>query len=164
MYGTHSPNMRYRLPQIIHTANAAIITIWAINIHLLAIYFYNLAYISQCWTFGSSQGKWINRIIYACALSCTSKLQPFPKGDDFTHWDRVTYRCVGRQTITGSDNGLSPGRPHAIIWTFAGILLIWPLGTNFSEKLIEILIFSFTKMRLKVSSAKWRPFCIGLKC
>ena len=33
------------------------------------------------------------------------------------------------------------------------------LGTNFSEILIEILTFSFKKMRLKVSSAKWRPFC-----
>ena len=28
--------------------------------------------------------------------------------------------------------------------------------------LIEILTFSFIKMRLKVSSAKWRPFCLGL--
>ena len=37
-----------------------------------------------------------------------------------------------------------------------------PLGANFSENLIEILTFSFTKMRLKVSSAKWRPFCLGL--
>ena len=58
--------------------------------------------------------------------------------------------------------GLSPGRRQAIIWTNAGILLIGPLGTNFSEVLIEIHIFSFKKMRLKVSSAKWRPFCFGL--
>ena len=36
------------------------------------------------------------------------------------------------------------------------------LGTNFSEILIEIITFSFTKMRLKVSSAKRRPFCLGL--
>ena len=41
-------------------------------------------------------------------------------------------------TIIGSDNGLSPGRPQAIIWTNDGILLIAPLGTNFSELLIEI--------------------------
>ena len=39
---------------------------------------------------------------------------------------------------------------------YAGI--IGPLGTNFSEILIEILTFSFNKMRLKMSSAKWRPF------
>ena len=79
-----------------------------------------------------------------------------------THWGRVTHICVGRLTIIGSDNGLSPGRCQAIIWTIAGILLIWPLGTNFSEILIGILTFSFKKMRLKVSSAKRRPFCFGL--
>ena len=74
----------------------------------------------------------------------------------------MTHICVRRLTITGSDNGLSPGRRQAIIWTNAGILLIGPLGTNFSENSLEILTFSFTKMRLKVSSAKWRPFCLGL--
>ena len=79
-----------------------------------------------------------------------------------THWGRVTHICVSRLTVTGSDNGFSPGRRQAIIWTNAGMLLIEPLGTNFSENLIEILTFSFTKMRLKVSSAKWRPFCLGL--
>ena len=74
----------------------------------------------------------------------------------------MTHICVNRLTITGSDNGLSPGWRQAIIGTNAGILLIGPLGTNFSENSIEILTFSFTKMRLKVSSAKWRPFCLGL--
>ena len=79
-----------------------------------------------------------------------------------THWGRVTHICVSKLTIIGSDNGLSPGRRQAIIWTNAGILLIRPLRTNFNEMLVEILTFSFTKMRLKVSSAKWRPFCLGL--
>ena len=55
-----------------------------------------------------------------------------------------------------------PGRRQAIIRANAGILLIRPLGTNFNEFLVEILIFSFTEIRLKVSSAKWRPFCLGL--
>ena len=72
------------------------------------------------------------------------------------------YICVGKLTIIGSDNGLSPERRQAIIWTNAGILLIGPLGTNFSEILIEIQTFSLKKMRLKVSSAKRRPFCLGL--
>ena len=79
-----------------------------------------------------------------------------------THWGRVTQICVGKLIIIGSDNGLSPGRRQAIIWTNAGILLIGSLGTNFSEISIKMLTFSFTKMRLKVSSAKWRPFCLGL--
>ena len=48
----------------------------------------------------------------------------------------------------GSDNGWR----QAIIWTNGGILLIGPLGTNFSEILIEINTFSFKKMHLKMSS------------
>ena len=79
-----------------------------------------------------------------------------------THWGRVTHICVSKLAIIGSDNGLSPGRRQVIIWTNAGILLIGSLGTNFSEILIEILTFSFKKMHLKISSAKWRPFCLGL--
>ena len=79
-----------------------------------------------------------------------------------THWGRVTHICVSNLTSIGSDNGLSPGQRQAIIRTNAGILLIRPLGTNFSEFLVEIIIFSFKKMRLKVSSAKRRPFCLGL--
>ena len=79
-----------------------------------------------------------------------------------THWGRETHICVSDLIIIGSDNGLSPGRRRDIIRTNAGILLIRPLGTNFSEILIKILVFSFKKMRLKASSAKRRPFCIGL--
>ena len=78
------------------------------------------------------------------------------------HWGRVTHICVSKLTIMGSDNGLSPDRRQAIIWTNAGILLIGPLETNFSEILIEIHTFSFKKMHLKMSSGKWRPFCLGL--
>ena len=79
-----------------------------------------------------------------------------------THWVRVTHICVGNLTSIVSGNGLSLYRRQAIVWTNAGILLVGPLGTNFSEILIEILTFSFKKMRLKVSSAKRRPFRIGL--
>ena len=100
---------------------------------------------------------------------------PPPREDDFvrtpfdfwpltllTHWGRVMHICVSTLTTIGSDNGLSPGRRQAIIWTNAGILFIRPLGTNFSEISIGIQTFSFKKMHLKVSSAKWRPFCLGL--
>ena len=38
--------------------------------------------------------------------------------------------CVSKLTIIGSDNGLSPGRHQAIIWTNGGILLIWTVGCN----------------------------------
>ena len=79
-----------------------------------------------------------------------------------THWGRVTHICVSKLTIIGSDNGLSPDRRQAIIWTSGEILLIRPLGTSFSEIVIGIYTFSFKKKLLKVSSAKWRPFCLGL--
>ena len=79
-----------------------------------------------------------------------------------THWGRVTHICISKLTIIGSGNGLSPDRRQAIIWNNAGILSIGPVGTNFSEISIEILTFSFKKMRLKVSSAKWRLFGLGL--
>ena len=74
----------------------------------------------------------------------------------------MTHICVSKLTISGSDNGLSPGRRQAIIWTNARLLLIGSLGTNFIEILIGIQTFSFKKMHLKISSAKWRPFCLGL--
>ena len=53
-----------------------------------------------------------------------------------THWGRVMHICVGKLTIIASDNGLSPERRQAIIWTNAGLLLIGPLRTNLSEILI----------------------------
>ena len=98
------------------------------------------------------------RMVHTCAQTITEIIYR----NRLTHWGRVTHICVGKLTIIGSDNGLAPGRRQAIIRTNAGISLIGPWGTNFSEILIEILTFSFKKMRLKVSSGKRRPFCLGL--
>ena len=61
----------------------------------------------------------------------------------------------------GSVNDMTPKRRQAVTWTNADLLSITSLGTHFSENWIEILISSFKKMRLKISSAKWRPFCPG---
>ena len=80
----------------------------------------------------------------------------------WTHWGRVMHICVSKLTIIDSDNGLSPGRRQAIIWTNAGILLIRASGPNFSEISSEIHTFSFKKMHSKMLSMKWRPFCLGL--
>ena len=52
-----------------------------------------------------------------------------------THWGRVAYICVSELPIIGSNNGLSPGRRQAIIWTNAGILLIRTLGIHFTWNL-----------------------------
>ena len=71
-----------------------------------------------------------------------------------TYWGQATHICVGKLTIIGSDNGLLPGRHQAIFWTIAGILLIGPFVTNFSEIIIGIQAFSFKKMHFKTSSAK----------
>ena len=79
-----------------------------------------------------------------------------------THWGRVTHICVSELTIIGSDNGLSPDRRQAIIWTNAGLLSFEPLRTYFSENLIKIQPFSFKKMHVKMSYAKWRLFRLGL--
>ena len=57
-----------------------------------------------------------------------------------THWGRVTHICVSEIIIIGSDNGLSPGRRQAIIWTNARILLIGPweiISMKFHSKSIH---------------------------
>ena len=92
----------------------------------------------------------------------TKNTNIFAQEHALTHWGGVTHICVNKLTIIGSDNGLSPDRCQAIIWTNAGILSIGPLGTKLSEILIAIHIFSFKKMHLKMSSALQHPFQFGL--
>ena len=72
--------------------------------------------------------------------------------------------CVGNLTIIGSDNGLSPGRRQAITWTNVWIFWNGPLGTNFSEMLIEIRTFSFKEIQIenavrKMAAILSRPQC-----
>ena len=74
-----------------------------------------------------------------------------------TQWTTSTNGFRYNDTI-GSDNSFWP----AIIWTNTGILLIGPILTNFCEILSKIHTFLFMKINLKKSSAKWRPFCLGL--
>ena len=78
------------------------------------------------------------------------------------HWCWVTHICVSKLISIGSASGLSPCWRQTIIRTNAGILLIGPLETNFSEILIEIYTFSFNKMHLKMLSVKWWQFCLCL--
>ena len=81
-----------------------------------------------------------------------------------THWGRMTHICSSELTIIGSDNGLSPGRRQAIIWTNAGISLIGPLGTNFNENSIEIHTLSLKKIHLKCRLADGGHFVSAPKC
>ena len=69
----------------------------------------------------------------------------------YINWGHETHICVNKLTTIGANNGSSPGRRQAIIWTNAGIVLMRSLGTNFSEIWREIHTFSFKKMRLKMS-------------
>ena len=122
-------------------------------------------WIKICRIFRNYKNVWwhIWRILHSwrCILGKIC-LGSSPKRMPLTHWGRVTHICVSKFTIIGSDNGLAPGRRQAIIWTNDIILLIIPLGTNFNEILIGNQTFSLKKMHLKMSSAKWRPFCLGL--
>ena len=115
---------------------------------------------------GSEHGHWWNMMTYKqdhqLSRESLQILSRFFESDNHPLWGRVTHICVGKLTIIGSDNGLSPERRQAIIWTNAGILLIGPLGTNFSEILVAIQTFSLKKIRLKMPSAKCCSFRLGL--
>ena len=99
---------------------------------------------------------WRKKCLWKCYLQNVKHL------NGSTHWGRVMHICDSKLAIIGADNGLSLGSCQAIIWNNAGILLIWPLATNFSEIIIEIHTFSLKKMHLKWWSAQRWPFCLNL--
>ena len=76
------------------------------------------------------------------------------------HWGRVMHTCVSKINHHRLRQWL--GRRQAIIWTSARILLIRNSETNFSGIFSEIHTFSFKKMHLKMSSANWWQFYLGL--
>ena len=65
----------------------------------------------------------------------------------------MTLICVNKPIIIDSDNGLSPGRRRAIIWTNDRILLIFTIRDKL-EWTINRNSYIFLK--------KWRPFCLCL--
>ena len=120
----------------------------------------------SCWSWDFIWNFWRARALsYQCCMTFLSWWQqavlPLPKWQQYditlTHWGRVAHICISKLTIIGSDNGLLPGQRQAIIWTNVGILLIGPLGTNSSEILIEIGIFSLKKMYLEMAAILSRP-------
>ena len=76
----------------------------------------------------------------------------------------MTDICVSKLVIIGLDNGLLPGQHQPIVWTNAGLLLITPLGSNFSEILIDFYIFiqenAFENVIRKFAAILSRPHCI----
>ena len=67
-----------------------------------------------------------------------------------------------KHIIIASDNGLSPDQRQTTIRTNVAILSITHPGTDFSEFLFNVRKFPFMEMHLKMLSAKWRPFWLGL--
>ena len=86
--------------------------------------------------------------IIICKIFCPSR------NALITHWGRVTHIGVGKLTSTGSDNDF--------ICNDAGILLIGTLGTNLTEILCDTNIFSFKKINLEMTCAKWWQLYLGL--
>ena len=88
----------------------------------------------------------------------TRKMFPF---DDVI----IAVACV---SLLAASRGLACRGTALCLWEqgllrgdTAGLLSVGPLGSNFSEILIKIGNFSFTKIHLKMSSATWWPFCPG---
>ena len=88
-------------------------------------------------------------------------------------WGRVTTQwwrswplhiCVSKSTSIGSDNGLSPDRRQAIVWTNAGILLIGPLHGSRLQWNLNRNLYRFIQENAALENIvwKWRPFCLGL--
>ena len=83
-----------------------------------------------------------------------------------TRWGRVTHICISKLTIVASDNGLSPGRRQAIIWTYDGILSIgnklqWNLNQN---SYIFIQENAFEKVVCEMAAILSRPQCVKAIC
>ena len=98
-----------------------------------------LIYLAKTTVHGNDTEEPLSKYHLSC-LNVRWSLTGENEYDFLTHWGRVTDKCVSKLIIIGLDNGLSPGRCHAIIWINAGILLTGSLQTNFSENLTEILI------------------------
>ena len=80
----------------------------------------------------------------------------------WNYWGRVTHICVSKLTNIGSDNGLSPGPRHAIIWSSTVISSIGPMETkhqwNHNRNLyIFIQYYAFGNIVCKMASILFRP-------
>ena len=141
--------------------------------HIMAINHINtymLSYMQRYWS-QSSVFQYFHLFYYFIKCCITVHLYIPSRKQIYTAWccqgSSLTHPhyCriyASRDWINiGSGNGLAPNRWQAITWTNAVVLSIRPLGTNFSEILIKKQNSLFMEMHLKMSSAKWRPFCPG---
>ena len=81
-------------------------------------------YLNQCWVIISEVLTTISQeLLNISILDMSLKITNLR----LTHWGRVTHICVGKLSIIGSDNGLSPGRRQAIIWKKCSNIVNWTL-------------------------------------
>ena len=65
--------------------------------------------------YGVIRPQWVN--IHLSKLLKAPSVDPSGAETGISHWGRVTHISVGNINSIGSENGLSPGRRQAIIWT-----------------------------------------------
>ena len=88
---------------------------------------------------------------------------PQPQNPPAVWWLSDAYICVSKLSIIVSDNGLSPGRCQAIIWSSAGILVNWTTGNKLQRNINQnSSIFIHDENAFEMLYGKWRPFCLGL--
>ena len=77
-----------------------------------------------------------------------------------THWGRVTYLCVNKLTIIGSDNGFVawPVPSHYISQRWN--IVHWTLSNKLHWKVNRNSLV-FIQEHMRMSSGKCWPFCLG---
>ena len=97
--------------------------------------------------FGLSEAEWrmyTDSKVHGANMGPPGSYRP-QMGSMLTPWTLLSGYASLNWFLTGSDNGLSPVRHKAIIWTYDELLLIGPSGTNVSEVWIEIQQSSYQK-------------------
>ena len=78
----------------------------------------------------------------------------------------MMHTCISRLTVIGPENGLSPGRHQAIIWTNAGMLLTEPVRTTSVKYNRSSFIFiqenAFENVVSEMESILSRPQCVNV--
>ena len=84
-------------------------------------------------------------------------------GPALTQWGRVTHICVSKLTTIGSDNAWSaPSHYLKQCWNIVKLNLRNKFQWTLKRNWYIFMRLNNAQMRLKMSSGKWRPFCLGL--
>ena len=78
------------------------------------------------------------------------------------NWGRVTHICVSKINHHWSREWFVAWSAPSHYLNQCWIIVHWNLKNKLQWNLNKICTFTFKKMHLKMSSVKWRPFCLGL--